>query len=703
MAVGIGTQAINYFSKKAQNAKNRLQGAKASVPMGFSEKALGDRILAQKNTDMISQLDNNTKTPDALKTISQSKLAPKYSVQALDAARAKAQKPASNPASTNTTKLTPAPAPTPEQKLATLINPKTGEKRVVNSGSPAANPFIKAGYVVMGSQEEKDAKTRLAEAQKQAQAANQPAQVMTGAMPAQPVQAAAPAAALQAAAAQPDQIQALRAAILASLQPGAEERSTSNALGELISGTNENIANLEGQGRGITLDLVRGQQGALARQAEAQSQTLESRLARAQAERQAALQAAQTLLGFEQQDRTAQQTEAQSRQQQLQSLALQAAQGGASAEEIQGILGASDFGGALGGASKFLKQGQAPIKVGAGETLYDPTTGQPIFTAPKTGNGDADEFLSVTEAEALGVPYGTTKGQAYGLGVTGKPTVEQSKARQFAVSADEANKVLSTVNYNVGSVEFWKPNFLKSAERQQFEQASRAFVNSVLRRESGATLTDPEFINKSQELIPQPGDKTEVLEQKARAREAAVRSIQDAGGLASSNQMQVLINEAKNQGYTDAEIQEYLQSRGFNQVGADTKTGSVKKIADAIGQYESGGNYRARGPVVNSGQYAGQRALGKYQIMPGNLPSWSKAALGRAVSEQEFLSNPQIQDAIAQFKMNEILQKYGTVEDVASVWFSGKPLAKAGNAKDVIGTSVPQYVKNVVANYQRLA
>lgn len=133
----------------------------------------------------------------------------------------------------------------------------------------------------------------------------------------------------------------------------------------------------------------------------------------------------------------------------------------------------------------------------------------------------------------------------------------------------------------------------------------------------------------------------------------------------------------------------------FNKVGSDT---NVAAIREAIGKYESGGNYQARGPVVQSGTYAGERALGKYQIMPGNLPSWSKAALGRVVSQQEFLNSPQIQDAIAQYKMNEIFQKYGNAADVASVWFSGRPVARAGNASDVLGTTVPQYVRNIL-NY----
>lgn len=164
--------------------------------------------------------------------------------------------------------------------------------------------------------------------------------------------------------------------------------------------------------------------------------------------------------------------------------------------------------------------------------LYDVKSGKFVVSPKATGGrgGGSNKLLSVSESEALGVPFGTTEEEAYGLRVTGKPSESQSKARQFAVSADDANVVLSE-GYTPGLVESEKvPNFLRSESRQKFEQASRAFVNSILRRESGATLTDPEFLNKTKELIPQTGDKKAVIEQKARARAQAVRSTYDAGG-----------------------------------------------------------------------------------------------------------------------------------------------------------------------------
>ena len=52
--------------------------------------------------------------------------------------------------------------------------------------------------------------------------------------------------------------------------------------------------------------------------------------------------------------------------------------------------------------------------------------------------------------------------------------------------------------------------------------------------------------------------------------------------------------------------------------------------------------------------------------------------------------------------MAQYYKKYGTLEDVASVWFSGRPVKKAGGAKDILGTSVPQYIKNVRKYYNAL-
>jgi len=138
--------------------------------------------------------------------------------------------------------------------------------------------------------------------------------------------------------------------------------------------------------------------------------------------------------------------------------------------------------------------------------------------------------------------------------------------------------------------------------------------------------------------------------------------------------------------------------KSFKNVGTDTNTtGSVKDVNDAmsrIARNESDGNggYFALGPVVTSGQYKGERAIGKYQIMPGNVGPWSKEILGYEITPQQLYQSPQLQDAIAKAKLQQSYNKYGSWSDAASVWFTGRPAAQGSNAKDVLGTSGAQYV-----------
>lgn len=89
---------------------------------------------------------------------------------------------------------------------------------------------------------------------------------------------------------------------------------------------------------------------------------------------------------------------------------------------------------------------------------------------------------------------------------------------------------------------------------------------------------------------------------------------------------------------------------------------TLDEFLAAIRSQESGGNYA----VVNS-----IGALGAYQIMTGNLPSWSKAALGHSISKSEFLSHPSEQDAIARYELGPKFDKYGPA-GAAAWWYSGQ-------------------------------
>ena len=128
---------------------------------------------------------------------------------------------------------------------------------------------------------------------------------------------------------------------------------------------------------------------------------------------------------------------------------------------------------------------------------------------------------------------------------------------------------------------------------------------------------------------------------------------------------------------------------GFDKGGDTTPDDIMGKYAPAIANIESSGNYAALGPVTKTGD----QAFGKYQVMGANVPSWTKEATGKEMTPDEFLSNPEAQDATFKYHFGKALSQYGNPQDAASVWFSGKPQAAAGNASDINGTTVPSYLK----------
>jgi|SRR5215216_6417522 len=94
--------------------------------------------------------------------------------------------------------------------------------------------------------------------------------------------------------------------------------------------------------------------------------------------------------------------------------------------------------------------------------------------------------------------------------------------------------------------------------------------------------------------------------------------------------------------------------------------GSFENFVRAITGQESGGNYSARNR--SSG------AMGRYQIMPGNIRGsgrgWDYEALGRDISEGQFMSNPKLQDAIARYKLQQYYKKWGP-RGAAIAWYAG--------------------------------
>lgn len=109
---------------------------------------------------------------------------------------------------------------------------------------------------------------------------------------------------------------------------------------------------------------------------------------------------------------------------------------------------------------------------------------------------------------------------------------------------------------------------------------------------------------------------------------------------------------------------------------------------NAIAQQESGGNYSA----INGSS----GALGKYQIMPSNVPAWSEKYLGVRWSPGQFLADPRKQDTLAHAVLQDYFNRYGA-RGAAAAWYSGNP-ANANNYRPQSGgyPSIGSYVDQVL-------
>lgn len=154
-----------------------------------------------------------------------------------------------------------------------------------------------------------------------------------------------------------------------------------------------------------------------------------------------------------------------------------------------------------------------------------------LTAAAEAGGG---KLVSPAEAALLGVPYGTTRAEAAGK----QPSTQaQETVANYATRIKQANDQLARVEdmvANQGAFHNWMdgvlPNFVKSGDRQVYEQAQRNFINAILRRESGAVIASSEFDEARKQYFPAPGDSTKVLSDKRNTRDLVLRNFAHAAG-----------------------------------------------------------------------------------------------------------------------------------------------------------------------------
>ena len=118
---------------------------------------------------------------------------------------------------------------------------------------------------------------------------------------------------------------------------------------------------------------------------------------------------------------------------------------------------------------------------------------------------------------------------------------------------------------------------------------------------------------------------------------------------------------------------------------------TFEQFMAAIAGQESGGlSKSAAYSVVNA-----YGAVGKYQVLKSNIPSWSKAALGYSISWQKFRDSPDLQEKIVRHRLKGYFDKYGA-RGAASAWYSGNPKLDMSTRKQPGGPSIKEYVDSVM-------
>jgi hypothetical protein len=167
-----------------------------------------------------------------------------------------------------------------------------------------------------------------------------------------------------------------------------------------------------------------------------------------------------------------------------------------------------------------------------------------INSANRANQPQGDQFLSVTEAQALGVPYGTTQSQAFAMGKTPQkpPTAQNETTALYANRLEQSTKILDGLEKYVTTTaapafQLQKAlpdvlNGMRSSDFQSYDQASRNFINATLRRESGAVISPGEFANAEKQYLPIPGDTPSTLAQKKANRDLATQGFVKGAGSA---------------------------------------------------------------------------------------------------------------------------------------------------------------------------
>jgi hypothetical protein len=166
----------------------------------------------------------------------------------------------------------------------------------------------------------------------------------------------------------------------------------------------------------------------------------------------------------------------------------------------------------------------------------------------EAGRSNKPQLVEVPNADGTTSKKWLIPGQLEGPTVGTSPpgaklTETQGNAKAFGLRAQDANATLEAMitgpnAYNPTGLAAAKDaaaaggaaNFLASDAGQKYQNVAKAFIAPVLRKESGAAISESEWKSAKQLYIPIPGDSATVLAQKAANRRDAIEGLRVQAG-----------------------------------------------------------------------------------------------------------------------------------------------------------------------------
>jgi len=241
------------------------------------------------------------------------------------------------------------------------------------------------------------------------------------------------------------------------------------------------------------------------------------------------------------------------------------------------------------GSAPELAQVTVKNKDGSESIKFVPKSEQTNLTSyPQKDTG---KLQLITTTDASGNPIqkfvSPIEGAAFGKAEE-KPSDAQTQAAGFgkrALASSSLVEGLMKDGYDPSSASKLKNkvpvlgNFMASSDDQSFDQAKRDFISAVLRKESGAAISDTEYANEDKKYFPQPGDNPQVMAQKAEARQRAIATLQAQAGK-SWEKVQTIASKktgasgswgeaiAAPQGKLDSKVSNYAKENGLDYAAA---------------------------------------------------------------------------------------------------------------------------------------